>query len=132
MRIPIVIRRATADDVPLVTSSWLESHREQGDNRWMSNAVYFAFHRPRMVAILDRADVHVASNPADPWHVYGWVACEPGVLHYAYTKLVFRRMGVFDRLYDAADKPLIATSTCRLHSELTRRYPITFGPRLAL
>ena len=126
--IPIVIRQASADDVALVTSSWLESHREQGDNRWMSNAVYFAVHRPRMVGILDRASVAVACNPDDAWHIYGWLAHHGAVVHYAYTKHVFRRMGVFDRLHEYAGRPSVATHTGHLYPKLAKRYGFRFDP----
>lgn len=128
--IPIALRAPTAEDLPLILNSWLESHREEDGNGRMSNDVYFAIHKPRIVAILQRATTLIAANPDDPWQVYGWICYEGGVVHYVYVKYhSFRRMRVATRLMAEAGNPRIATATGRLWDTLRQAWGVSYDPR---
>lgn len=127
--LPITLRDPTAEDVGVILKSWLKSHRGQDGCARMSAEVYYAIHRPRVMALLERSTVIMAVNPDDTWHVYGWICFEPGTAHYVYVKHTFRRMGVAGRLWDAAGRPKTASSTGPLWGELQARWGVVYDPR---
>lgn len=109
--VAILLREPRPYDLPFVLSSWMQSHREEGANALMDNDAYFAAVKPRLIEILSRSPVLVASNPEDPWQVYGWIAAEPDVLHYVYVKSVYRKFGIGRQLFDAVGRPSQCTHT---------------------
>jgi hypothetical protein len=127
--LPIALRPPEATDVSLILDSWLESYREEGANRHMSNDVYFAIYRPHVVALLQSAQVVVASNPADAWQIFGWACYAPGALHYVNVKRPFRRARVATRLVEAAGSPRVATHTGVLWGPISRAWGLAYDPR---
>lgn len=128
--IPFAIRPPTPEDIPVVVDNWLRSMRDDGVNGRMTNAVFYPLHRPRVTRLLQTSPVLVGCNPADSWQVYGWLCGGAGVLHYAYTKEPFRRMGIMARLVDAAGLEGATTTATGLKWEaLQTRFGFVFDPR---
>lgn len=79
-----VCREGTEADIPFVIDSWLKSYRlEQPD---MLTRDYLPWQRARITFLLGRAGLFVAHPAQEPTVIWSWLVCEPGVIHYAYTK----------------------------------------------
>lgn len=101
--IPIQIIQGAEDHRGHIIGSWLHSYLESSRLcARIRRGTYFAEQEPRIHRLIDRSIVLVASNPADPWHAYGFVVAEPpGLLHYVYVKPMYRRQKVASRLLKA-------------------------------
>ena len=95
-----VCRDGRDEDVAYVTDSWLKSYRaEQPD---MLTRDYLPWQRARIAFLLDRAGLYVAHPAADSGIIWAWLVCEPGVIHYAYTRPSAKRAGLCRMLLDHA------------------------------
>ncbi len=99
-----LIRKAEADDFPLVLDSWIKSVR---DSPWAGNVpnnMAMAVLQESLKQLMLRgAKVLVAANPDRPQQIVGWICAEPGresekVVHAVYTKRPFRRLGIAKQL----------------------------------
>lgn len=131
--IPCAFRAGAVDAGPFVFSSWLKSHRNEGDNKHMANDVYFARMQHRINSLLHRSATIVAHNPDDAGQIYGWMCFEgpPPVIHYVYVKYPFRRLGVARRLFAIANPigaPIRVTHTGRCSGAVKHRYQLTYDP----
>jgi hypothetical protein len=79
-----VCREGRGGDIAFVVDSWLKSYRaEQPD---MLTRDYMPWQRARINFLLGRAGLFVAHPAAESTVIWSWLICEPGVIHYAYTK----------------------------------------------
>lgn len=96
----VQIRDATEADVPFIFNSWLKSF--QSSARSISAPIYFEFQHKVIEQILKRSQVSVLCSASDPNELYGYLVHEMvqsvPVLHYAYIKHSFRRMGLLNIL----------------------------------
>jgi GNAT superfamily N-acetyltransferase len=91
---PWELRPMRDDDRNYILSSWLRSYSECPEFRGLRRSVYFAIYEPMVKAMLERSTVAVATLPAAPAIVIGWLAVEDDVLHYVLAKPRWRRLGV--------------------------------------
>jgi hypothetical protein len=100
--LPIIIREAGADDVSFLFSSWLKSFRAGTMNRHVDNTLYFDQHHKLIERILKYATVKVACDEKNRENILGYICYEKidGILviHYAYTKHLFRKLGIQSQL----------------------------------
>lgn len=95
----INIRPAKPTDLNYVVSSWIRSVRGQYP--------YKLFCKPAMTKYSDRvqrmvygsSQVTIACDEKDEDVVLGWIAHDPGVLHFAWVKYPFRRNGFGKQLF---------------------------------
>jgi hypothetical protein len=91
------LREAAPSDWPFVYSAWLESYAT-GSPLTINifKSVFFHEHRKVINKVISRGDtqVTVIALEEDPAVLIGFVAWSDSVLHYAYVKGAFRRMGV--------------------------------------
>jgi hypothetical protein len=107
--LPVVIRPLDAGDVAFVARSWLKSMRKDFH---VADAGYYPVHSPIVNGLLERGETLIAADPEALFHIYGFVCfSKPNVLHYAYTKQLFRKVGVARRLLEAAGlrRPLVCS-----------------------
>ena len=90
----LTLRRATPDERPLVAASWFESYRRGGSSPNVQFEVYKAGQGGLITRLIDRSEVWVATLPAVPDEVCGWVARVGPVVHYVYVKQAYRRLGI--------------------------------------
>lgn len=104
----IIVRDAVEDDVALIMSSWLRSHKQNGpQERKLTNTVYFSNHVPIVRALVARCPILVAELEGVRDEALGWVCYdEPDadrfVVHYVYVKSVYRKQGVAKTLLKGA------------------------------
>lgn len=104
------VRAFIEDDRPFVANTWLRAFKQSsapnvplwdgGPHAYGSK--YYEITSPIINAIIDRATIYMAVNPTDAGHVYGYVVTEYQkglpILHFAYTKRLFRRFGICGHL----------------------------------
>ncbi len=106
----LIIRKAEADDLPFILSSWLSSHSEF---RRLSPKIppdlYFKLHRPVVEDILSRptTTIHMAVNAEEPSLIYGYAVFETldpetNIFHYVYVKRAFNDFGIATTLIKSA------------------------------
>ena len=102
MTLPIAIRPACTDDLPLLLNSWLKSYRNAPAVTTVPNELYFdegMGQKARILSLLGECETRVACDPEDHEVVYGWITFEPTldlptIVHYAYVKQAYRRQGI--------------------------------------
>lgn len=104
MTAPILsIREATEADLRFVRASWFESYRNGG----YAPQVAFPTYREGQHQIIERClklgRTFVAFVTSVPDEVCSWVCVQaPSLLHFAYTKQAYRRMGIAKQLLTEA------------------------------
>lgn len=105
----VQIREATEADVPFIFNSWLKSYRGSYICKGVSNPVYFEFQHKTIEALLQRCQVQVLCSSTDSNELYGYlvheVVQEVPVLHYAYIKHTYRKLGLLKKLLKTVEAP---------------------------
>lgn len=132
-------RLAMPGDAAFIADSWLKSYRKSAEK--VPGPVYYAEHRYIVENLLPRCSVQVAHHVEDVHQILGWCAVQPlplksgntvRVLHYAYTKQPFRRLGVCRRLLAG----LVGVGDFYSHhtqpgEAIARKLGLVFNPYLA-
>lgn len=140
--IPISIRDGLEGDVSFIFSSWLKSFRGGSGlfTKYVDNTIYFSEQHKVIERLLKRCTVKIATDPADPATIYGYVVYErmDGILivHYAYVKQTFRAMGVLRQLLKSIDQDWnsagLFTHSTLLGSRLALKYSLIYHPYILM
>lgn len=103
----LLFRGATADDLSYVISSWLKSYRNGSARaREVPGPVYFDQHHRVASALLGRSTISVVSHRDQADAILAYLVSERAgrvlVVHYAYSKRPFRRLGLASALLRTA------------------------------
>lgn len=127
---PWVIQTREASGIPaFVSKSWLASFRSSDWAGPVPNNLFEQVYADAIRQLLERgAQVLVACNPDAPDHVLGWICFERTrddrpVVHYMYTKSLFRRRGVARSLLAAAGIDPKARFFYTYRTERARLFP---------
>lgn len=124
----MIVRQAAEADEPFIMDSWLRSFRHSWFAGPIPNSLYYKVYRPIIMAVRARpgARLLVCVDDDDPDSIYGFACIEPpGIIHYVYTKDVYRRKGVARRLLAGVREPLEYTfRTKEGHNALTGKNAI--------
>lgn len=97
----IHVRPLEEEDLPFIFSSWLRSYRASAFAKRIKKDVYFLWHQLVVERILARPSVStiVACLDGHPDVILGFIVFEkvkdePKIIHYAFVKESFRRMGI--------------------------------------
>lgn len=129
-KLDFIIRKAKPEDVDYITATWLNSVYEQC-KRDMKKSVFMPNHNKLIKERLPLMRCLVACNPEDQDQIYGYIVFNrPSVVHFAYTKGVFRKLGVFKKLLDAAEikKDIEATHKGPMFKTLESKLTLVFNP----
>lgn len=126
------VRPATADDIPFVFDSWLNSWRTSKWAGVVRNCDYYSTTRSVIEDLIARGAVLLVAD-AGPT-LLGWVCAEEkdgrAVLHYLYTKDAYLRLGVEERLLDAVPGVKPGFFTFYLH-RFAKSVGWSFAPEIA-
>lgn len=89
-----LIRRATADDMRLVHSSWHHNYWKTWANKRMPWESYWPGQDRRIARLVKEGVVLVAYFPEVPDEVLGWACLSGETLHYVYVKSTYRSAGI--------------------------------------
>lgn len=88
------IRQAVQGDVSFITSSWFQSYRKGG----CAPEVGFDKFKPGMGelirALMFDGALYIAHPKGMSEEIAGWICREGSTVHYVYTTLAYRRLGV--------------------------------------
>lgn len=138
---PFKLRPGLQSDLPFIKSSWLQSYRESSK---ISYDLFNIYQNGLTEKILERSLTVVACNSEDDDLILGWICFEPApkpvrlifdhptmrIVHYAYVKAIYRKLGVGKALYKACvQEPFVYTH----RTEMMRKLPISgdYCPYLA-
>ena len=136
----VVVREGRQEDLPFVFATWLRNYYAGSlFAKRIPKNVFFKSHHQILERLMQRgAKALVAALPEDPDTIIGYVVFEtkPEVIHFAYVKGPFRRMGIGRELLAktglAVEKREVACShwTFTL-DELSQRIPkLQYNPYL--
>lgn len=126
----LVFRPYVESDMPFIYSSWSRSFYEgSGAKKHISPQEFHGHHRPTIDKFFSRpyATVIVVHHADEPDIILGWIAVEvletKLVIHYAYIKSSFRRIGLLWELIRRVDKgqPIIFTHMTDRFSRIMAR-----------
>lgn len=138
-RVQFMMRPAVSSDQAFILATWKNRMRKVGLNAYLTNSVYFAGEAVRMNEILSRAQVTCIHSPEHLDHLYGYVIHqrmgEAFVIHFAYVKQVYQRMGIMtlalQQIHPAFGREEVAITA--FVPELIKhrtRYHLNFNPYL--
>lgn len=135
----ITFRYFKESDSPIIYGPWLKSQRRWGSNAYIRNRIYFEEEKQKIAKILAKSQVIVACNSEDADHVFGWVCYsklgELLVLHYAFIKASYQKLGIFTQtishLCPNLGKVEIATThTSQTGLILEPKFKLVYNPYL--
>lgn len=103
----VAFRSAEPSDEGVIFSAWLEAHRKHGDwPKRLSSRRYFEEHKLTVAKLIARSKTLVACNESRTGQVFGFICYEtPAILHWLYTKQVYRRLGIARAMIARAFQP---------------------------
>lgn len=134
--LPIVVRPAASGDAGFILSSWLRSYRESPEAKSMLRPVYEREHATLIRRLLSRCGARVVTLASDESRIIAWACDEERagshVVHYVYTKRLFRQFGLASRLLGAPEPEAIVWHTHRTRAGegLAKRLTSVFNPYL--
>jgi GNAT superfamily N-acetyltransferase len=138
--LPIAIREAQEGDIPFLFSSWLKSFRSGLMPKKVDNTIFFSEHHKLAERLLKRSKTLVATDPADPATIYGYLVFERiegiFVLHYVYVKHTFRAMGVMRQLMAATEQDFklagLFSHMTEIMERLALKYNLVYHPYILI
>ena len=102
---PIAIRPIAVEDLPFVTDSWLRSTRHS--HIFTDLKAFERTQRKVIAQLVQSSKAAIACSLEDPDQIFGYAIWEETrrkpVLHWAFVKSDFRRLGIFTRLMALVD-----------------------------
>lgn len=122
--IEIKIRIGLESDIDYVFSAWKKVMRA-ATPRKCPNEIFFPYQQQVISNILMNPNVKtlIACNQEDEDQIYGFIVGNADILHFIYTKQIFRRLGIAKKLLDALAPKGIMQFT---------QYPATFEKMIHL
>lgn len=136
-KIPAHIRPAEVSDVGFIMSSWVESFKESMPMCIVPSKIYFTKQKELVRRIITKADCLVACNEDDYEQLFGFCCYERimdcNLIHYVYTKGLYRNMGVCEALMNEVIGDSIvnvATHQTKYFQQLAEKHSIIYNPFL--
>ena len=133
MTAQFTIRAMRASDRNFVLATWLKSYRQSSCGGVLPYRYYRQVYTALINSVLERANVLVATAPDDTNAIFGYLVYLPGCgcpgvddasVVYAFTKQIYRRMGICTALLTAAgfSKPYRHSMRTKDSQYLTGRF----------
>lgn len=104
--LPVTIREAYPSEVNFIYNSWIKSGYRSRVYEMIAKEIYTNAQHDVITHVLGRATVLVAQELDKPENIYAYLIYQwvdgVFVVHFAYTKQVFRRLGMLSSLLKAA------------------------------
>ena len=106
--LPVAIRSAMPEDLNFIFNSWLVSYRNGKPTHNIDNPFYYAGQHKLMERIIRQSKILLAVDAENTEDIYGYLIWEEidgvFVMHYAYVKQTFRRLGLIHKLLKEAGR----------------------------
>lgn len=142
MKLPVAYRAPTEEDLPFIYSTWLKSYRNTDWAKHMSNDTYYFHHKAICAAILESPTTvtTLICDESDPEQLYGYVVAQviggKPLLHFAYIKYNFRKLGLMKSLiqhlgyFNTSGQVNFITHLPRNYTALRTKYNLEYNPYL--
>ena len=139
--LPIEIREAYPSETNFIYNSWIKSGHRSRVYEMVAKEIYTLNQHDIITHVLARANVIVAQEHNKPENIYGYLVYQhvDGVLvvHYAYTKQIFRRLGILNSLLAATGFDKKASLGFYTHStkaahDMEARLNLIYNPYLLI
>lgn len=139
--IPIHIREAKAEDVAFLFNSWLESFRNGLVCKGVDHTIYYDQQHKLIEKLFKICTVKIACDEKDPANIFGYLVYQKidgiTVLHYAYTKHTFRKLGVQRELLKTIDHDFktgagLYTHATKIAEKLSFKYNLVYHPYILI
>ncbi len=135
----IVTRLATPDDISFIYATWLRSYRNDSPaTKYIGTELFYKQHEKLLDNLLGASTtkVIIACDTQDHELIFGYMAFEPGILHFIYVKKPFRHMGIMHQLLESQSIDLATCQASHITYGLIRLWDagvktIRFNPYLA-
>jgi hypothetical protein len=134
----IQTRTIEPPDQNFVYASWLNNFKESPFAKRITHAVYFENQKRVIEKILERpgSSVIIACDIEDPWSIFGYLVYErtddAPVIHYAFVKAIFQKMGIMNTMLKAARVDLgsaVFTHWTSVSGDFLKKHPgLTYDP----
>lgn len=131
------IRQPKASDFNFIHSTFLKSmHKDSKLGKSVPTTLFFAEFAKTIDYLLEQAEVLIACDKDNPDVIFGYLIYEPGIVHYAFTKLAFRRLHIARDLIlsvfpQAHSFQFSLKTSCS--KKITEKYPnLTYNPFLLM
>jgi hypothetical protein len=89
------IRKPKASDLNFIHSTFLKSmHKETKLGKSVPTTLFFAEFAKTIDYLLEVAETIIACDKENPDVIFAYLIYEPKIVHYAFTKLAFRRLHI--------------------------------------
>lgn len=123
------IRPAIPSDISFIYQTWLKSYKhDSAFGKSVRTSIFFPRYRTILDTLLAKADVLVACHPDNSDIILGYMVSEPLVLHYAFVKESFRRLGVAKALYEASGMPLVLSHRTEAIQGILDTHSLVYDP----
>lgn len=95
------IRQSNLNDINFVYATWLRSYKDFSPiSKYIERQSFFPSYQRILDKLLsrDQIKVMIACDENDSELIFGYVAFEPGIVHFIYVKEPFRKMGIAKKL----------------------------------
>lgn len=96
--LPIKVRAFKKADEKYVLATWKRTLKDDPTCAWVPDKIYFAEYNPRCDKTLRNKCCLVAVSTENPDFIVGWLCYDDNVLHYAFVRDEYRKLGVFKAL----------------------------------
>lgn len=107
-----ILRPAEPEDIPFIYATMLKSLRHDSLYALIKRSVFFEEYRNVLDCLLLKDSIVITALLEDPAVILGYLIYRrPNVVHYAFTKDAWRKMGIQNAMltYARLNKPYIAT-----------------------
>ncbi len=138
-RLPVLLRPAEANDAHMIYDSWLKSYAAQ--NKDQPSWALYPMQKTVVRRLLKDAVTLVAAGntPESQNDIYAWMCAQRSpsgllIIHYAFTKMIFRKRGLFAALLGGYDHLRGENIYCShrgwIMKEIRDRYSMRYVPQL--
>jgi hypothetical protein len=97
----IVIRSYRQEDRNFILATWLHSLRpDNPDFKKVRKFLFYNIYEPTIKKILEnpKTDIKIACLYSDPNTILAYCVHQSNIIHYVYTKLAWRKLGIVKRM----------------------------------
>ena len=130
-----LIRDYAESDYPFVKSSWIKNQVNSMPFKMMKHSTYFETYSPMLDKRIKEVTIKIACNKQDEDQTFAYIAFEKDVLHFIYTKGLYRNFNMGRELLIESFKNGVLTYYTHLSDDksfrgITKKYKMVYNPFL--
>lgn len=130
-----IIRPYTDTDYPFVKSSWIKNQCGNMPFKMMKHSAYFEYYSPILDKKIKEIKILIACSKEDQDQTFAYIAFENDILHFIYTKGIYRNFQIATELLAESYKSIPFTFYTHLSDDkyfrnITKRHKMVYNPFL--